>query len=61
MVGKAQKPHGAKSELNSMFGWEKVDRWNPLRTFAIQWRSGFLRLLFFSNYEKGTQRQEISK
>jgi hypothetical protein len=34
MVGKAQKSHGARSELNSMFGLEKVDRWDPIKTFA---------------------------
>jgi hypothetical protein len=36
MVGKAQKSHGARSELNSVFGLEKMDRWNPIRTSAIQ-------------------------
>jgi hypothetical protein len=36
MVGKAQKSHGAGSQLNSVFGLEKVDRWNSIRTFAIQ-------------------------
>jgi hypothetical protein len=39
MVGKAQKSHGARSELNSVFVLEKVDLWNPIRTFAIQSRS----------------------
>jgi hypothetical protein len=39
MVGKSQKSHGARSELNSVFGLEKVDRWNPIRTSAIQSRS----------------------
>jgi hypothetical protein len=39
MVGKAQKSHGAKSELNSVFGMEKMDRWNTIRTSAIQSRS----------------------
>jgi hypothetical protein len=29
MVGKAQKSHGAKSEFNSVFGLEKVDRHPP--------------------------------
>jgi hypothetical protein len=32
MVGEAQKSHGARSELNSVFGLEKVDPWNPIRT-----------------------------
>jgi hypothetical protein len=33
VVGKAQKSQ--RSELNSVFGLEKVDRWNPIRTSAI--------------------------
>jgi hypothetical protein len=39
MVGKAQKSHGVRYELNSVFGLEKVDRWNPIRTSAVQSRS----------------------
>jgi hypothetical protein len=39
MVGKAQKSHGVRYELNSVFGMEKVDQWNPIRTSAIQSRS----------------------
>jgi hypothetical protein len=39
MVGKAQKSHEMRSELNSVFGLEKVDRWNSIRTSAIQSRS----------------------
>jgi hypothetical protein len=39
MAGKAQKLNGARSELNSVFGLEKVDLWNPIRTSAIQFRS----------------------
>jgi hypothetical protein len=35
MVGKAQKSHGARSELDSVFGLEKVDWWNPIKTSAI--------------------------
>jgi hypothetical protein len=27
MVGKAQKSHGVRSGLNSVFGLEKVDQW----------------------------------
>jgi hypothetical protein len=61
MVGKAQKSHAARSELNSVFGLEKVYRWNPIRTSAIQSRSHPMRFLGFSNYEKGVPRQEISK
>jgi hypothetical protein len=55
MVGKAQKSHGARSELDSVLGLEKVDRWNPTRTSAIQARSRPM------NHEKGALRQEISK
>jgi hypothetical protein len=39
MVGKAQKSNGARSELNSVFGLENVDWWNPIRTSIIQSRS----------------------
>jgi hypothetical protein len=48
-------------ELNSVFGLEKLDRWDPIRTPAIQSRSCPIRVLGFSNHEKGAQRQEISK
>jgi hypothetical protein len=61
MVGKAQKSHGARSELNSVFGLGKVDQWNTIRTSAIQSRSCRVRLLSFSNHEKEALRQEISK
>jgi hypothetical protein len=61
MLGKAQKSLGARSELNSMFDLEKVDRWNPIRTSAIQFRSRPMRFLGFSNHEKEASRQEISK
>jgi hypothetical protein len=59
-----QKPRnrmGARYELNSVFGLEKVDRWNPIRTSAIQSRSRPMRFLGFSNQENGAPRQEISK
>jgi hypothetical protein len=36
VVVKAQKSHGARCELNSMFGMEKVDRWDPIRTSCIR-------------------------
>jgi len=36
MVGKTQTSHGARSELNSMFGLEKVDHWNPIRAATVQ-------------------------
>jgi hypothetical protein len=39
MVGKAQKLHGARCELNSAFDFEKVDWWNPITTSTIQFRS----------------------
>jgi hypothetical protein len=61
IVGKAQKSHGARSELNSVFGLEKVNRWNPIRTSVIQSRARPMRFLGFSNHEKGAPRQEISK
>jgi hypothetical protein len=60
-IGKAQKSHVARSELNSVFGLEKVDRWNPIRTSAIQSRSGPMQFIGFSNHEKEALRQEISK
>jgi hypothetical protein len=61
MIRKAQKSHGARSELNSVFGLEKVDRWKSIGTSAIQSRSRPMRFLGFSNYENGAPRQEISK
>jgi hypothetical protein len=61
MVGKAQKSHGARSELNSVFSLEKGDQWDPIRTSAIQSRSQPMRFVGFSNYEKVALSQEISK
>jgi hypothetical protein len=61
MVGKAQKSDGERSELSSVFGLEKVNRWNPIRTSAIQSRSCPVRFLGFSNHEDGAPRQEILK
>jgi hypothetical protein len=62
MVEKAQKSHGARSELNSLFGLGKVDRWNPIRTSAIQSRSHpMLGFLGFSNHEKRAPWLEILK
>jgi hypothetical protein len=61
MVGKAQKSHEARSELNSVFGLVKVDRWNPIRTFAVQSKSRPMRFLDFSSHEKGAPTQEFSK
>jgi hypothetical protein len=61
MVGKAQKSHGARSELNSVFSLEKVHQWNPIRTSAIQYRSSPMRFLGFYNHKKGALGQEILK
>jgi hypothetical protein len=61
VVEKAQKSHEARSELNSVFGFEKEDKWNPIRTSAIQFRSHLMQSLNFSNHEKGAPRQEILK
>jgi hypothetical protein len=51
-----KKSHGARSELNSVFRLEKVDRWNPIRTSAIQSRSRPMRFLSYSDHEKGASR-----
>jgi hypothetical protein len=56
MVGKAQKLHETRSELNSVFGLEKVDQWNPIGTSTIQCRSHLMQFLGFSNHEKGALR-----
>jgi hypothetical protein len=40
---------GARSELNSVFGLEKVNRWNPIRTSAIQTMSCGTGFEFFSD------------
>jgi hypothetical protein len=61
MVGKVQKSLGTRSELNSVFGLEKVDGWNLIRSSAVQSRFRPMRFLGFSNHEKGAPRQEISK
>jgi hypothetical protein len=39
--------------LNSVFGLEKVDRWNAFRTSAIQSRSRAMRFPGLSNHENG--------
>jgi hypothetical protein len=54
MVRKARKSHGARSELNSVSGLEKVDRRIPIRTSAIQSRSRSMRFLDFSKPRKGS-------
>jgi hypothetical protein len=38
VVGKGQKSHEARSELNSAFRLEKEDGLNPIRTSAIESR-----------------------
>jgi hypothetical protein len=61
MVGKAQKSHGARSGL---YGGHSTGV-PPIHFFQdehrIQFRSHPMRFLSFSNYEKGAQKQEISK
>jgi hypothetical protein len=57
MVDKAKTLYEVGSELNSVFSLEKVDWWNPIRTFAIQSRSCPMQFLGFSNHEKGALRQ----
>jgi hypothetical protein len=49
-------PSPRKYESNSVFGFEKVDRWN-----AIQSKSRPMRFLGFSNREKGAPKPEIWK
>jgi hypothetical protein len=58
-----KSPEIAWSEIWTEFciRLEIVDRWNPIRTSAIQSSSHPLRFLGFSNHEKGAPRQEISK
>jgi hypothetical protein len=53
-----EKSHRARSELNSVFNLDKVDRWNPIRTSAIQSRSRSMRFLGFSDHEKGAPRHK---
>jgi hypothetical protein len=61
MFGKAQKSHGARYELTSVFGLDKVDRWNTIRISAIQSRYRPMRFLGFSNHENRAPKQGISK
>jgi hypothetical protein len=44
------------SRLKSGNGCPHRDRWNPMRTSAIQFRSRPMRFLGFSNHENGTRR-----
>jgi hypothetical protein len=41
--------------LNSVFGLEKVDWWNSIRTSVIQSRFRPMRFLGFCNHEKGAR------
>jgi hypothetical protein len=59
MVGKAQKSHGVRSELSSVFGFEKVDRQKPIRTSTIQSRSQTCDIFGFVKRENGAPRQKI--
>jgi hypothetical protein len=52
---------GARSELNSVFSLEKLDRWDPIKTSVTESRYGPMRFLSFSNHENGAPRHEISK
>jgi hypothetical protein len=61
VVGKSKKSHLVRSELNSVFCLEKLNRWNPIRTSVIQSKYRPVRFLSFSNQKKGASRQEISK
>jgi hypothetical protein len=47
--------------INSVFGLEKVVRWNPITISAIQSTPRSMRFLGFSDRKKGAPRQEISK
>jgi hypothetical protein len=57
MVGKAQKSHGTRFELNSVFGLETWIGGTPLEHPPYS----SVRFLGFSNHEKGAPKQEISK
>jgi hypothetical protein len=61
MVGKAQKSHGARSELYGGCS----NGVPPIHFFEVEHRIQFIlspmRFLGFYNHEKGAQRQEISK
>jgi hypothetical protein len=47
--------------VNSLFGLERLDRWNPIRTSSVQSRSCPVRFMGISSHEMGAPRQEISK
>jgi hypothetical protein len=50
---------GERCELNFVFGLEKVDGGNPIRTSAIQSRSRPMRFLGFSNHEKRAPKKKF--
>jgi hypothetical protein len=56
-VGKAQKPHGARSGLYGGCS----NGVPPIHFFQAEHRLQFMRFLGFSIHEKGAPRQEISK
>jgi hypothetical protein len=62
MVGKAQKSHGARSELNSGFGLEKSGSVEPhyIIRHTVQ-ISPLCDFWAFPNMKRGAPRQEISK
>jgi len=44
-----------------VFGLEKADQWNPIRTSTMQSRPCSMRFLGFSTHENGAPKQEFSK
>jgi hypothetical protein len=61
MVGKDKKSHGARSELNPVFGLENVDRRNPISNIRHRVQISPHEIFGLSNHEKEALRQEISK
>jgi hypothetical protein len=61
MVGKAQKSHGARSGLYDGCSNGVLPIYFFQAEHRIQFTSGLMRFLGFSNHEKGVPRQEISK
>jgi hypothetical protein len=58
MVGKAQKSHGARSELNSAFGLGKGDGETPSE--RPPYSPDLAPCDFWAYHEKGAPKQEIS-
>jgi hypothetical protein len=61
IVRKAQKSHGTRSELNSVFGLENWIGGTPLGHPPYSPMSRPMRFLGFSSHEKGAPRKKISK